>query len=149
MNSLIPILINKFQHMYWFILRPHTKGVKALIFKNKKVLMVRLTYYPNTWTFPGGGVEHSETTEQAIIRECFEEVGINLKNPIYIGDMYFTHEYKKDTLSIFTVDIESEHVVIDTKEIAEAKWFELNNLPTMGQNAKSILEFFLKNKTLS
>jgi mutator protein MutT len=144
--ALLPVIINKLHRAYWFITRPKTRGVKALIFNNNKVLMVRLTYYPNTWTFPGGGVDGSESIEQAIIRECLEEVGIELKNPSYIGNLEFNYEYKKDALSVFKATVINQQIVTDPKEIAEANWFALDNLPVMGKNAKAILEFAVKNR---
>lgn len=144
--TLIPILINKLHRAYWFVTRPKTRGVKALIFDDNRVLMVRLTYYPNTWTFPGGGVDQNETIEQAAVRECHEEIGITLESLSYIGDLEFNHEYKKDTLSVFKATAKEQEIIIDPKEIAEAKWFELDQLPVMGKNAKTILEFALKNR---
>ncbi len=142
-NQTIAKLINKLYRVYWFITHPKTKGVKALIFNQDKILMVRLTYYPNTWTFPGGGVNKKENTIDAIIRECKEEVGITLKHPEYIGDLHFEHEYKKDTVSVFKETIDGPEIKIDGKEVAEANWYELDKLPVMGKNARTILNIVL------
>ena len=143
------VLINKIHRAYWFIFRPKTKGVKVILFNDNRILMVRLTYYPNTWTFPGGGVHKNETTNDAIVRECQEEVGIKLQDPKYIGDLYFEHEYKKDTLSVFSQNIDNQDIKIDGKEVAEATWCELTKLPAMGKNARSILDFVIKNSNLT
>lgn len=133
------IFINKLCKVYWFIVRPKTRGVKGIIFNQGKVLMVRLTYYPHTWTFPGGGVHKNEDIRSAVIRECAEEVGIQLQKPQYIGELYFNYEYKKDTVFVFKENINSSEIKIDGKEVAEANWYELDNLPAMGKNAKKIL----------
>ena len=99
-NLIIAKLINKTFRFYWFFRRPQTKGVKVLIFNsNKKILMVRLTYYPNTWTFPGGGVNKKENTKDAALRECKEEVGIELSFVDLITTLDFKHEYKKTNFS--------------------------------------------------
>ena len=36
-------------------------------------------YFPNQWTLPGGKVEKGESTEQAIVREVKEEIGLDLQ----------------------------------------------------------------------
>ena len=43
------------------------------------------------WEFVGGKVEHGETKEQALIRECMEELAISLS----VGDVFMdvVHEY--------------------------------------------------------
>lgn len=134
--------------MYWWFVRPNTQGVKAVITSQNKILLVRLTYYPNTWTFPGGGVKKKETPLHAAIRECKEEVGIDLQNLIYVGVLSFGHEYKKDTVHVFAsegVSIKQE-IISDLIEVAEAKWFSLDALPSIGPNAKKILELYTSNK---
>ena len=43
------------------------------------------------WEFPGGKVEPGESHEQALVRECREELGVTLQ----VNDLYFTaiHRY--------------------------------------------------------
>ena len=133
--------INKLNRVYWFFIRPKTRGVKVIIFnKENKILMIRLTYYPNTWTFVGGGVNKKEKPEDAILRECREEVGIELEKINFVKTLNFNHEYKKDTLYIYKTKVSDSNFVIDRKEVAEANWFSLDSLPNMGKNAKKILE---------
>lgn len=110
-----------------------------VIFNGDQILLVRLTYYPSTWTFPGGAIDKKETAVEAVIRECREEVGIVLNNPEYLADLYFEHEYKKDTVSVFKASVTNPLVTIDGREVAEANWYDLNNLPPMGKNAKAML----------
>ncbi|MBW3140384.1 8-oxo-dGTP diphosphatase MutT [Ferrimonas balearica] len=43
------------------------------------------------WEFPGGKVEPGETPEQAVIRECQEEVGLTLSQPELFD--YIEHDY--------------------------------------------------------
>jgi len=140
-NKYYAQIINKIYRFYWFITRPKTRGVKIVIFNQEnKILMVRLTYYPNTWTFVGGGVDKNEKPEDAILRECREEVGIKLNEVNLVKTLDFNHEYKKDTLFIYKTKIDNPDFEIDKKEVAEAKWFDLSDLPNMGKNAKRILE---------
>lgn len=140
-NIFLAKLINKLHRAWWFITRPSTKGVKVLIFNHKnQVLMIRLSYYPDSWTFPGGGVDTGENSRSAAKREVKEEVGIKLSKIDFITTLDFKHEHKKDTVFVYQATVESVEVEIDEKEVVEADWFSLEELPPMGSNAKRILE---------
>jgi ADP-ribose pyrophosphatase YjhB (NUDIX family) len=54
--------------------------VRAVIIKDGKILLIKRTK-PDLvyWVVPGGGVENGETNEQALIRECIEELGVNIE----------------------------------------------------------------------
>jgi len=56
------------------------KRVRAVIIKDEKILLIKRTK-PNLiyWVIPGGGVEINETNEEALIRECNEELGVKVK----------------------------------------------------------------------
>ena len=58
-------------------------GALALIFnKNKQVLLQkRVSKYEELRKFelPGGGIQFGETPEQAVVRECLEELNVKVK----------------------------------------------------------------------
>ena len=57
------------------------------------------------WEFVGGKVEEGETREEALVRECREELGVRIS----VGDLFMdvTHEYPDITvhLSLFNATI--------------------------------------------
>lgn len=53
-------------------------GAAAIIISRGKLLMVR-GKDRNSWSVPSGGIERSETSEQACIREVWEETGYKVK----------------------------------------------------------------------
>ncbi|KAL4961383.1 NUDIX hydrolase [Aspergillus stella-maris] len=56
------------------------KGGKVLLLhRREKTPEVPKNGNPDSWAFPGGGVDAGETPEQAIVREFREEVGLDVK----------------------------------------------------------------------
>ena len=53
----------------------------ALIIKDNKLLAVKSTDYPCYYTV-GEGIELNETSEDAVVREVYEETGFSLENKI-------------------------------------------------------------------
>lgn len=51
------------------------------------------------WEFPGGKVDAGETHQEALVRECMEELAVTLK----VGDLYMqvTHAYPDLTVRLF------------------------------------------------
>lgn len=62
------------------------KRVRAIIIEDGKVLLIhRITPSKNYWAFPGGGIEESDADEKAaLVRECKEELGLDVE----VGDFY-------------------------------------------------------------
>jgi len=117
-----------FRRLLLSALRIKTVGVRALIVKNKKVLLVRHTYIDG-WYFPGGGVNAYETAPQAVIREVREEVAGIVSKPVkLLGVYYNTKPGWDDYVVLYKVELESQGTVND-REIAETRWFDLNQLP--------------------
>lgn len=122
-------LINLIRRFYWFLVRPHTRGVKCIIEHEGKILFVRLSYSHKGWTLPGGKVEKGESFENAARRETFEEVGITVSNLVKVGEYISTKEYKIDTVKVFYAQTERDYFKVDGFEIVEACWAFPNNLP--------------------
>ena len=64
-------------------------SVRAIIFKDDKIVsMYREREGRIFYTFPGGGLEGTETEEQCVIREVYEEFGITIKpiKKVYISE---------------------------------------------------------------
>ncbi len=54
--------------------------VDAVIILNRKIVLIRRKNFPyrDMFALPGGFVEVGETTEQAVIREIYEETGLSI-----------------------------------------------------------------------
>lgn len=78
-----------------------TEVVAALIWDDDKFMACQRPAYKTRgllWEFVGGKVEPGETKEQALIRECREELGVTLS----VGDVFMevTHEYPDLTVHL-------------------------------------------------
>ncbi len=66
---------------------------------------------------PGGFVDFDESAEEAIIRECREEIGFSIENPKFLCSAPNTYEYKnleyKTCDIFFTVPLPSQFDSID------------------------------------
>ena len=85
-----------------------TEVVAALIWKNNKFLICQRPAHKARgllWEFVGGKVEQGETKEQALIRECREELNVLLS----VGDVFMdvVHDYPDLTvhLTLFNATI--------------------------------------------
>lgn len=122
---LIPLL-----RLYWYFARPKTIGVKVLIVRGGRVILVRHNYgKTDHWTVPGGKVKKGEPPEAAAKREMHEELGISIQNLRQIGVYYTEHEYKMDTVLYFSATADTDGIKKDDYEILEASWFSLDDLP--------------------
>ena len=77
----------------------------ALIKNNTDYLFSRRTKKPfhNHYEFPGGKIENRETPEEALARECYEELDIEIIENIYHGSI--THRYDKLSVRLHIFEI--------------------------------------------
>lgn len=112
----------------------------ALIEKDGKILMVKPTKR-NQWELPGGGIELTESINEGIVRECWEETGYKVgvgEQPIYLGERHFYSSLlKKFFRAVIMVykgkilDKQQHKEVINTvepDEIAETGWVDAKKL---------------------
>ncbi|QJR80016.1 8-oxo-dGTP diphosphatase MutT [Alteromonas pelagimontana] len=88
------------------------------------------------WEFPGGKIEGGETTEQALARELYEEIGIEVNSSMPL--MVIEHDYgdKKVRLDIHTVtDFSGEPY---GKEGQQGKWDSIATLNPQDYPAANI-----------
>jgi len=74
-----------------------------------------------------GFLEAGESAEQALHREVFEEVGIEITNLRYFGSQSWP--YPGQLMLGFIADAVTDDIKIDGVEIAEADWFRYDQMP--------------------
>jgi mutator protein MutT len=107
-----------------------TEVVAALIWDNGKFMICQR---PATkargllWEFVGGKVEFGETKEQALVRECQEELAITLS----VGDVFMdvTHEYPDLTVHLTLFNAVIAEGTPHKLEHNDIRWITVDEMP--------------------
>jgi 8-oxo-dGTP diphosphatase len=101
----------------------------GVILRNKQVFITRRAnhlHQGGKWEFPGGKVENTESVEQALERELFEEVGIsNLQTRPFL---VIQHDYNDKQVLLETLLVEQFDGEPYGKEEQENKWVNIELL---------------------
>jgi len=134
-------------------------SAKAIIIQRKMVLLTKNQdtdgYF---YLFPGGGQEHGETIQQALIRECMEEVG----QQVEIGELLHVREYigKNHEHASADFDVHQVEYYFISKIVNEIKsniepsnpdshqvgieWIAINDLPEYRVYPKTLRKYIIK-----
>jgi ADP-ribose pyrophosphatase YjhB (NUDIX family) len=126
---LLMTLAYRLAHIWWFVRRPVTFGVRAIALTAAgEIVLVRHSYLPG-WYCPGGGRARNETAEAAAIRELREEIGMTAYGSVGFLRAYTVHQhFKRDTVSWFLVR-DVAFTARRSLEIVEIRAFPLDALP--------------------
>lgn len=107
-----------------------------------KVLLIQRGSAPfkGAWAFPGGFMNMDETTEQCAIRELEEETGLKVTTVHQVGAYSkVDRDPRGRTITVaYLAIIDSPQEVQGQDDAAKAKWFPINELPTLAfDHAKS------------
>ena len=104
--------------------------VAALVWDKEKFLICQRPVNKSRallWEFVGGKVEKGETKEQALIRECKEELNITLD----VGDVFMevVHEYPDITVNLTLFNATITEGIPQKVEHNGIKWIKPNDIP--------------------
>lgn len=128
-RSSLPLLI-----IYGRISKPR---VRAIIFYENKVLLVKNWFGRQEWTFPGGGVKAKESEASALSRELKEELGISLAPHLFehIATLPISQTSLHYPISIYAVTLNDMDVIKNLSrnrhEITDVRWFDVITLSSL------------------
>ncbi|RKH65404.1 NAD(+) diphosphatase [Corallococcus aberystwythensis] len=103
-------------------------AVIVLITRGDEMLLARNASFPEPFfSTVAGFVDPGESLEETVLREVKEEVGVDLKNVTYFGSQPWP--FGRSLMVGFMAEYAGGDITVDGKEIAEARWFGVDDLP--------------------
>jgi ADP-ribose pyrophosphatase YjhB (NUDIX family) len=116
---------------YSRLTRGMTLGVRAMLLREGRVVLVRHTYVSG-WFLPGGGVEAGESVDAALTREILEEAGAVLTAPAELFGIYRNaHADVRDHVALYVCRSWEQPYPLrmPNREITASQLFPLGELP--------------------
>ena len=110
---------------------PRIVVVCGLITDGEQLLISRRSLsgtFPGYWEFPGGKLESGEQLEEALKRECREELGVDVDVVRQVARVNYPHDDGHITLEVFlckVVDGQTPTCI----EVDEVTWVRPDDLP--------------------
>lgn len=103
-------------------------AVIVLITRGDQMLLARNASFPEPFfSTVAGFVDPGESLEETVLREVKEEVGVDLKDVVYFGSQPWP--FGRSLMVGFMAEYAGGDITVDGKEIAEARWFGVDDLP--------------------
>lgn len=122
-------LAHKLRHRWRRWRRVKLAGVSLVLSDGAgRILLVRHSYGPEMWTFPGGGVARGEDPAAAARREVLEELGCPIEDLRELGVLDEIISGSPHRAHIFSARLIGTPKP-DRREIVEARYFAPDALP--------------------
>lgn len=109
-------------------------GVRAVVIKSEKILMVR-EKMDNKWSLPGGYADTGMSPGETIVNEVKEESGFDVKPLRILGLIdYNKHQNRPFPFDLYNLFMECEIIGGEAQsglETSEVSFFDRNNLPEL------------------
>ena len=113
----------------------------VLVTRPGEVLLTRkANWAPNRYSLVAGFQEFGESLEETAIREIKEETGIVANNVRYVGSQCWP--FPSQVMVGYVADYVEGEVQVDTDELADARWFAVDDLPELPPK-RSIARYIL------
>jgi NAD+ diphosphatase len=105
-------------------------AMMALVTRGKELLLARANRFATgMFSALAGFVEPGETIEDCVRREVREEVGVEVKDITYFASQSWA--FPHSLMIAYTAEWAGGEIRIDDEEIAEARWFHVDDLPKL------------------
>ncbi|NVO01050.1 MAG: NAD(+) diphosphatase [Geobacteraceae bacterium] len=102
----------------------------VLVRRDDEVLLVRNAAWPTgRYSLTAGFLGLGESLEECAAREVKEETGIDICDITYVGSQSWP--FPSQVMVGFVANYAGGELVVDYKELEDARWFPVSNLPTL------------------
>ena len=123
--------------------------VLAMIVKGDEILLARNAMFPKgLYSILAGFIEVSESAEETVKREVFEEVNLEITNIKYFGSQPWP--FPSQLMLGYICDYKSGEIQIDEKEIIEANWYRYDKLPLVPPTSSlsgQLINYFVEDRS--
>lgn len=120
-------------------------AIMVLIQKDNEILLARSAHFkPGIYSALAGFIDIGETAEAAVHREVKEEVDLEISELEYFATQSWP--FPNSFMIAFKAKYLRGDLNIDTNEIEDAAWFNLNNLPELPSHpsiSRKLIESFI------
>jgi 8-oxo-dGTP diphosphatase len=133
---------------------PIRNAARALILQEDNILLLRKDGYETGERFalPGGGQDLGETLEQALNRECLEEIGtrVEIRDLVYVADCFKPRDTSPRSTRhlvefLFACTVPDDYVPMNghhpDKHQVEVVWIRLDELADMPLYPRSLAPY--------
>lgn len=107
-------------------MNPRKLAAHAIIQDDQGRVLLLRSRYADQWSLPGGGLGRRENLDTAVIRECREELGVEVAVEAMTG--FYYHAQNSAYVGIFRCQILSGSVQL-SHEHSEYRWIAPDELP--------------------
>ncbi|HTQ00773.1 MAG TPA: NAD(+) diphosphatase [Casimicrobiaceae bacterium] len=105
-------------------------AMMALVFRGRQILLARShRFATGVYSALAGFVEPGETIEDCVRREVREEVGVEVGAITYFASQSWA--FPHSLMIAYTAEYAGGEIRLDDAEIAEARWFGIDELPKL------------------
>lgn len=102
----------------------------VLVRRPGEVLLTRKPdWAPKRYSLVAGFIDFGECLEEAAAREVLEETGVRVSNVRYVGSQCWP--FPSQLMAGFVADYAGGGITVDTRELADARWFPCDALPDL------------------
>jgi ADP-ribose pyrophosphatase YjhB (NUDIX family) len=137
------------------IIPPIRNAVRAVIRRDNSILLLRKDGYEQgeeRFALPGGGQDLGETLEQALNRECLEEIDtrVEIHDLVYVADYFKPRETVPQSTRhlvefLFTCSVPADYIPRSghhpDRHQVEVVWVGLNELAGMPLNPGALIPY--------